>query len=221
MRRRLAPASRLLGLALLTAGGPAGAAAPLSLEEEHTLFYGILEPTGLVGSATGAHVVQSDDLQAQLCLEPSKPTSLRGRLVVDVRHLELNTERARAAEGLEDATRSLLERPILDEIKGERGLDVQRYPTIAFTIEDVTRLPGGGLAFSGPLTLHGITREVQIPVEVTPTDEGGFRYDGRLSISQATYGVRPLSIPGMLRVEDALVLRVILTGAPGQGPCPG
>lgn len=211
----------LLGsLALLLATGALAQPRPLELNEGRSLFYAVLEPAGVIGQATGTHVVESRDLSSDLCLEPGEPASLRGSLVVRTPDIQVDTQRALSAEGIDTSPGGAFASVLENEIKSERGIDVERYPTIRYEIQGVRRGQESDYVFEGPLTMHGTTRTVQIPVEVRELEGGAIAYDGRFTVDQTEYGVRPLSIPGVLTVEDDLSFRVRLVGQPGEGRCP-
>jgi polyisoprenoid-binding protein YceI len=56
-------------------------------------------------------------------------------------------------------------------LKSADFLDVEKFPELAFESTSVRRKAGGGLAVTGNLTIHGITREVVFEVE-GPTAPG-------------------------------------------------
>lgn len=47
-----------------------------------------------------------------------------------------------------------------EELKGIDWLDAERFPTVTFVSEAVTRQGDGDLAVKGALTLHGVTKQV-------------------------------------------------------------
>lgn len=50
-------------------------------------------------------------------------------------------------------------------LKSPDFFDVAKFPTMTFKSSRVTRRADGSVAVSGPLTLHGITKEVEFEVE--------------------------------------------------------
>jgi polyisoprenoid-binding protein YceI len=88
-------------------------------------------------------------------------------------------------------------------------LDVGRYPTILFQstnvaikVQTATTL---NLTVTGQLTLHNVTRSVTVPVsgqlggsELTAT--------GRFLLNQTDYGIKPVSVGGVVAVKDALTI---------------
>jgi len=51
-----------------------------------------------------------------------------------------------------------------DDLRSEHYLDVKRYPTVTYRSTAVTELTAGGWLVTGDLTLHGVTRPVELTV---------------------------------------------------------
>ena len=80
-----------------------------------------------------------------------------------------------------------------DLIRGEEMLEADKYPTITFRSTRIEERGDGRFLVTGDLTLHGTTRQLQIPVEF-----GGFAqtrmgpragFSGALTISRKDFGV--------------------------------
>ncbi len=72
--------------------------------------------------------------------------------------------------------------------------DVEKYPELLFTGKQVTRLGEGELRVTGDLTIHGVTREVELEVELTGKGKdpwGGDRlgFSARVDINRKDYGL--------------------------------
>jgi len=50
-------------------------------------------------------------------------------------------------------------------LKSPDFFDVEKFPTFSFRSSRVTRTAGGDIVVSGPLTIHGVTKEVEFQVE--------------------------------------------------------
>jgi polyisoprenoid-binding protein YceI len=50
-------------------------------------------------------------------------------------------------------------------LKSPDFFDVEKFPALTFRSTRVTRKSGGTVAVAGPLTIHGVTREVEFAVE--------------------------------------------------------
>lgn len=102
-------------------------------------------------------------------------------------------------------------------MEGERVLDVARHPRIVFRSRRVT--PGGRqgqwlhLAVEGDLSLHGVTRQVVVPVRVSLSD-GGLTAEGETTLRQSDFGIRPVTAAGgTVRVKDTLKIAFTVQAA--------
>lgn len=73
-------------------------------------------------------------------------------------------------------------------------LDVSRYPTIEFTSTEVREFNGATFALLGNLTLHGVTRPVELAAELLgvvadPSGADRVGFSARTTISRAEFGV--------------------------------
>jgi polyisoprenoid-binding protein YceI len=79
-------------------------------------------------------------------------------------------------------------------------LESNVYPDIVFKSTEVRRAGALVWGVSGDLTLHGVTRRVNI--EVTREDNA---YVGTARIKQTEFGIQPIKIGGgVVKVEDEL-----------------
>jgi polyisoprenoid-binding protein YceI len=90
----------------------------------------------------------------------------------------------------------------------ERVLDVKRYPTVVFRSKRITGADAAGaaarLTVAGDLSLHGVTREVVVPVRVA-LEGDALTADGTVTIRQSDFGIQPVTAAGgTIRVKDAL-----------------
>jgi polyisoprenoid-binding protein YceI len=94
------------------------------------------------------------------------------------------------------------------DMKSEKVLHVAKYSQITFVSTGVSDVKPAGdslrLTLIGDLTLHGLTRQVAIPVLVTLT-ETSLRAQGEFTLTQTHYGITPISVKaalGGIRVKD-------------------
>jgi polyisoprenoid-binding protein YceI len=101
------------------------------------------------------------------------------------------------------------------DMKSEKVLDVAKYPKITFVstrVSDVKPVADGlQLNLTGDVTLHGIKRQVTVPVLVTLTDEL-LRARGEYTLKQTDYQIKPISVVGV-RVKDELKIVFDLTAS--------
>ena len=85
-------------------------------------------------------------------------------------------------------------------MKSEKVLDVQRFPEIHFTSTSVRPLEGGRYQVRGELTLHGVTKSVDLPVSLVHDV-----YTGSVKFRQTGFGITPVNIAGgTVKVKDEI-----------------
>src|SRR5215831_13045981 len=79
------------------------------------------------------------------------------------------------------------------DLKGGEFFDVQKFPTITFSSDSVTKTSEGFL-LNGPLTIHGVTKRIAIPFvynghvkDARGDDRIGF--EGHLTLKRKDYGI--------------------------------
>jgi polyisoprenoid-binding protein YceI len=111
-----------------------------------------------------------------------------------------------------------------DLIKGEEMLEVDKYPTITFKSKSIQQKDLANFVVTGDLTLRGITREVQVPVEfggLVNTRMGpraGF--SGTLTINKSEFNV-PFNRefePGRQVINDDIKIELQIEAGPQQPP---
>jgi len=95
-------------------------------------------------------------------------------------------------------------------------LEPKKFPEIRFdwtsfeaTSVDAAGQKVAGLA-KGKLSLHGISRDVQMPVTVAVDGSKRLAIDGQTKIKMSDYGVKPPSKLGLISVEDEATLWIAL-----------
>ena len=109
------------------------------------------------------------------------------------------------------------------DLRSPNFFDTDKFPQITYTTSSIERRPDG-LLLRGPLTMHGVTREVAIPVsELHPLskDAWGNRrigYVGSLVLSRKEYGILGTAFwnsefdPGRMSVSDEVNIELTLEG---------
>jgi polyisoprenoid-binding protein YceI len=91
---------------------------------------------------------------------------------------------------------------------GEQVLDVKKYPTIVFESTNITGKgapPALDLTVAGRMTIHGVTRAVTAPVAIR-IDGKALTADGKFAIKQSDFGIKPISIGGVVKVKDEITI---------------
>ena len=98
-----------------------------------------------------------------------------------------------------------------------RGLETNRFPDATFSLTEPVQLPSPPTAgqsvtttATGDLTLHGVTKQVEIPLDAR-WDGSTIQVVGTLDITMADYDIDPPSVGGFVSVEDAGELELQLT----------
>jgi len=103
---------------------------------------------------------------------------------------------------------------VQERMLGPDVLDVARYPEITFRSRSVA--VGGGrnaaadLRVTGELALHGRTKSITAPVRVQ-IDGGSLTASGTLTVKQSDFGIKPVSVGGVVNVKDALTIHFTVT----------
>src|SRR5437868_9903991 len=79
-------------------------------------------------------------------------------------------------------------------------LDPARFPEISFASTSVEAPSAGHYLVHGNLTLHGVTKPIELPVAFSSG-----RYTGKVTIKQTEFGITPVKIAGgAVRVKDPI-----------------
>lgn len=104
---------------------------------------------------------------------------------------------------------------VQEKMLGPDVLDVARHPAIHFRSTAVSgRAAGPGrwdLQVSGDLTLRGITRRVTLPLAVEASAER-LTAIGQTVIRHTDYGMKPVSVAGVVKVKNELTLEFRIVG---------
>ena len=91
--------------------------------------------------------------------------------------------------------------------QAHKYLDVQRYPVITFASTSVAISSRTGVtlqaAVTGRLTLHNVTQSITVPVTVR-TEGDSLTATGHFPVKQTEYGIKPVSVGGVVSVKDTL-----------------
>ncbi len=149
-----------------------------------------------------------------------------GMLVFDMRSFTADTAEARKALGLPGETDASTQKQVQANMTGPEVLDVARHPTATFQIRSALsskqQVQGRPPVYEllGVFTLHGVARDVMIPVEVEQRGEW-LRLRGMFVIKQTDFGMKPYKkLGGVVGVADELRITgdiVVRAMPPGGG----
>ena len=102
----------------------------------------------------------------------------------------------------------------------DRGLETERFPESTFTLTGPLELPSPptvgeavSLTAAGELTLHGVTRPVDVPVRAR-WNGGTIEVVGTIDVAFADYDIEAPSVGGFVSVEDEGEIELQLTFVP-------
>lgn len=155
------------------------------------------------------HVVSSRGVQGYVTLGLR-----RADLYVALDRLAVDDPALRKAAGFDT-------QPSTADIEGtranmlERVLQVERHPRLLVQVRQGAGGTGGAKAGDDmeiAITLHGVTRKQQIPVQLE-VDRDSITARGAFSVLQSDFGITPFSIlGGAIAVQDRLAVRFELRG---------
>lgn len=108
-------------------------------------------------------------LTGEVVVDPGDSTTARISVAIDAASIDTGI-------GLRD-----------NHLRSADFLDVERFPTITFESLRV-EASGGRATVSGRLTMHGVTREIAVPVDVT-LSEIAMVASGELVLNRREYGI--------------------------------
>ena len=92
-------------------------------------------------------------------------------------------------------------------MESEQVLGVAQYPHITFESTGVTGgrpgTPTLDVVVAGRLTIRDVTRPVSVPVHLQLSDQS-LKANGRFSVRQTEFGIKPISVGGAVAVKDRL-----------------
>ena len=185
---------------------PPAASAPaagpqLQIDTTQSLIAVTVRRGGVLARLGHDHVVASHKITGTV-----SPAQNRADFQFRLDEMTVDESDLRLRAGLE-------KQPSADAIEGTRHnmlakvLDAERYPLASIHAERIA--PGQPLQVS--ITLHGVTRTLAVPVELSEKD-GSINVKGQLTLKQTDFGLTPFSVMGgAMAVQDQMELRFDLT----------
>jgi polyisoprenoid-binding protein YceI len=104
-----------------------------------------------------------------------------------------------------------------NQLRG-RGIQTDTFPTSTFVLAGPAALPAelgsadADVTLPGKLTLHGVTRDVEIAAQARVEPDGTVVVAGSLPILFADYGIEAPNVAGLIAVQDngSMEFRVVL-----------
>ncbi|MCY3002438.1 MAG: YceI family protein [Planctomycetota bacterium] len=150
---------------------PVSAAAPWKVDSGHSSV--VFRIKHVVAPFWG----RFDKVSGAVQWDAAKPETASVELTVDVGSVNTN-------DGKRD-----------DHLRGPDFFSAKEFPTMTFKSTKVTKKGDGKLEATGDLTLHGVTKSVTVPIEVTGEGESPFKdtragFEATFEIKRGDYGVK-------------------------------
>jgi polyisoprenoid-binding protein YceI len=146
---------------------------------------------------------------------------LSGEVVVDTAAVERSSVRvvfAATAVRVTDSEGPADDVPkVQATMSGPKVLDVERFPEIRFSSTAISGRKGTGetweIAVTGDFELHGVRRPLTLPLRVT-LGADSLAAEGTVRLRQRDYGIEPVSVGGVVKVKDELVITLKVVARP-------
>jgi polyisoprenoid-binding protein YceI len=190
----------------LAVSAPVPETVTYTLDAGRSKFMAHASRSGLLWFKGKSHHLAASDFTGTVELTPQTITPASLRLAVKAASLH---------ETGADFTDQ--EKQIINKELREIVLHPDQYPEIVFQSTNVTAKParaGGGydVKLTGNLTLHGVTRPIEIPATVTVNGDE-MRALGKFSIDRDDFKVKATSaVHGLVRVSDTVKFEFDIVG---------
>jgi len=156
-------------------------------------FVAHVDSAGLLWFAGHSHSLAVRDFSGTAELNPESLETSSLRLTIKTESLQESDPK------FTDQEKKIITGEVKDQV-----LEAGKYPEIAFNSQQVSGKKVGDkyeLQIAGQLNLHGVTRQIVIPTEVS-ADGRNLRATGRFSIDRTDYNVKATSVKsGMVRAS--------------------
>lgn len=168
--------------------------------EAMTLEYFTLTPDstiGFVGSkVTGSHDGGFKKFQGQLTTLGGKLAARDARIVIDMASTWSDSQR------------------LTGHLKSSDFFDVEKFPEAVFEATEVTEAEGGKVTITGNLTLHGVSRSISFPAEVSVSPEE-VTLEAEFAINRFDFDIKYPGKPDDL-IRKEVVIKFDVRATPGK-----
>ncbi len=193
-----------LTLLLMLLAGPEAGPQTYAVDPERSSFVVNVGRSGLFAFAGHRHEVLATAFEGTVVADAGDLTRSSIRLRFPAAGLRL-TGKGEPAEDVPE---------VQAKMEGPDVLDVARFPEILFRSTGVEGREAGGvwnLRVTGELSLKGVTKSLLLPVRVR-LSEGVLEATGQAVLRQKDFGLRPVSVAGVVKVKNELGLDYKIIG---------
>lgn len=162
--------------------------------------------SGALSFAAGhTHEVLARAMTGTIAVDVDDPAHSSVRVTIDASALKVTGK----GESASDVPK------VQQTMSGTQVLDVQQYPTIAFASTSVALKSHTGamldVMVTGQLTIRGVARAITVPVNVR-MEGSTLTATGRFPVRQTDYGMKPVSVGGVVSVKDTVNISFSVVG---------
>lgn len=155
------------------------------------------------------HTVHATEMSGEIVADPAAPETAKVRVTVQTKSLVNDDPVVRKQFGLDPEIPEKDRETVNENMKSEEQLDVAHFPTISFVSTAVEK-NGEKLTLVGDFTLHGVTKQVKMPIEVSVAGDT-ITGHGKIKMMQSDWGIEPYSaFLGAVKNKDEMLLHVHL-----------
>jgi len=111
-----------------------------------------------------------------------------GKFLTDMSYDEKNLAGSRLTVTVQIGSVTTQDKDRDDTLKSADLLDAAKFPTARYTATSLACNAGGAIEAVGKLQLHGVTRDLRVPLQIRST-AGGIEISGETSIKRLDYGI--------------------------------
>jgi polyisoprenoid-binding protein YceI len=194
----------VLALSLVALAAAGASAQTYLVDAEQSSLVVNVGRAGLFAFAGHRHEVVASRIEGTITADPEDPA----RSSVSLRFLAAGLRVTGRGEPADDVPE------VQARMESPEVLDVARFPDILFRSSAVEGRQAGGvwnLRLTGELSLKGVARSLLLPLRVKMAD-GVLEATGQAVLRQTDFGLRPVSVAGVVKVKNELGLDYRIVG---------
>lgn len=167
---------------------------------------------GAAAALAHDHVVDVKDFAGSIVTDGADAASASVEVTAQTASFINDDAKLRKKFGLDSEISEKDRKAVEENMKSKEQLDTAGFATVKFVSTSVKKGADGKLTLAGKLTLHGVTKDVTMPLDAKVT---GDDVDGSASFRLKTsdYGIKPYSaLLGAVKNKDEIVLHLNLVG---------
>ncbi|MDP2339772.1 MAG: YceI family protein [Deltaproteobacteria bacterium] len=165
---------------------------------------------GAAAALAHDHVVEARDLSGTIVGDGVDATTAKVEVTAQTASFINDDTKMRTKYGLDGEISEKDRKAVEENMKSKDQLDIKGFPTVKFSSTSVTKAADGKLTLNGKLTLHGVTKDVTMPVDVKMAPDS---LSGTATFRAKTsdYGIKPYSaLLGAVKNKDEIVIHLHL-----------